>query len=924
MLIVNIMSMNTLRTLIYFAARGARRLGCPAVRRSAMTLLVLLLSAATASAMQIFVRTIADKIITLEVEPTDAIEAVKAKIQERLEVAPESQYLVYAGIALKEGKTLSDYNIPAGSMLYLYNLVTLTDGTGDLTLQHGDVLTGTGGTATHVMVADGAAVTLSDVDITSITLSAYYQWAGISCLGDATIILEGDNNVSGGHCSSAIFVPGRNKLTIRGDGSLIATGQDYAAGIGGSHQNSCGNIFIESGTITATGGDSGAGIGSGSQASCGNITISGGTVTATGGVYAAGIGSGESTVTYSTCGDITILRTVVSVTATKGSGAPHSIGLGDISKCGTVTVGGQPGYISESPYTYTPDGSMTSTVHFDANGGSGEMADLLFTFDGTMHALPTCTFIPPEGKIFAGWNTAADGSGFFYRNGKQFIDIVDGTLYAFWQWPTETVPNGGLQLYDGQTLTGTGNTETHVTIRDGATVMLRGVDITAICQNSSYQWAGITCEGDATIILSGENAVQGGFNSAGIFVPEGKTLTIRGDGSLNATGHLYGAGIGCGKETSCGNIIIEGGTVTATGGSSASGIGSGKEASCGNITIEGGTVTATGGNYGPGIGAGDEGTCGNITFTGGAVTAMGGSSSAAIGCGYGSSSRPASCGDITITDGVTCVIATKTTSSSSVDIIGSSSSSSTCGTITIGNGLNDKTVGMTRYITAPGWKSTASVTLAKEGYGTYYSLFDLVLPAGMKARIVTASADGGELTYRTIADGSTAGNTVPAQTAVMLQTAAAADVQTFDVGLTVPSVDAITQTNLLGGSERQILTTGGGDGAKYYKLTYDQSGENIGWYWGADGGAEFQSAANKAWLALPASASLARSFLILPGFGEATGIADCKSAAHGPGTADPAGRGEHGAWYSTDGRRLPGKPSAKGLYIVNGRKVVIK
>ena len=57
--------MNTVRTLIYFAARGARRLGCAAVRRSAMTLLVLLLSAATASAMQIFVRTIADKIITL-------------------------------------------------------------------------------------------------------------------------------------------------------------------------------------------------------------------------------------------------------------------------------------------------------------------------------------------------------------------------------------------------------------------------------------------------------------------------------------------------------------------------------------------------------------------------------------------------------------------------------------------------------------------------------------------------------------------------------------------------------------------------------------------------------------------------------------------------------------------------------------------
>ena len=55
--------------------------------------------------------------------------------------------------------------------------------------------------------------------------------------------------------------------------------------------------------------------------------------------------------------------------------------------------------------------------------------------------------------------------------------------------------------------------------------------------------------------------------------------------------------------------------------------------------------------------------------------------------------------------------------------------------------------------------------------------------------------------------------------------------------------------------------------------------------------------------------------------GSTTGIADCKSAAHDSGIANSL---EQDAWYSMDGRRLSGKPSAKGVYINNGRKVVIK
>ena len=205
---------------------------------------------------------------------------------------------------------------------YIVDLGTLTE---DYTAYDGDILTGTLGANVKISIASGATVTLRDATING---KGYRDWAGITCLGDATIVIEGENSVMGfAYAYPGIYIPKGKTLTIRGDGSLTASGKNHnsascGAGIGGGYFMECGNIVIEGGTINATGGRQSAGIGGGAFSGCGNITITSG---------------------------------VTSVTATKGDRCPYSIGGGERGWCGTVTIGGkETGPISQSPYTYKP------------------------------------------------------------------------------------------------------------------------------------------------------------------------------------------------------------------------------------------------------------------------------------------------------------------------------------------------------------------------------------------------------------------------------------------------------------------------------------------------------------------------------------------------------------------------------------------
>ncbi len=308
--------------------------------------------------------------------------------------------------------------------------------------------------------------------------------------------------------------------------------------------------------------------------------------------------------------------------------------------------------------------------------------------------------------------TAADGetyklekSGVTFENGKYYEITAKLTNQKTIDLSTLTANK---TVQDGYTLTGTLANKVKISIAAGATVTLDNVTINGY-NSYEYPFAGLTCLGDATIILKEgtTNTVKGFYRFfPGIYIAAGKTLTIEGTGSLNASSNGEGAGIGSGEAAAvknCGNIIINGGNITATGKSSSAGIGSGYGGTCGDITINGGNITANSEYVGAGIGSGgDEGaSCGNITITGGTITAR---CDYDKGAGIGSGVR-GTCGDITISGGNI-----KATASHGGAGIGSGDNGSSCGNITIANTVTrveaKKGLGETNYSIGNGAGST--------------------------------------------------------------------------------------------------------------------------------------------------------------------------------------------------------------------------
>jgi len=194
-----------------------------------------------------------------------------------------------------------------------------------------------------------------------------------------------------------------------------------------------------------------------------------------------------------------------------------------------------------------------------------------------------------------------------------------------------------------------------------------------------------------------------------------------------------------------------------------------------------------------------------------------------------------------------------------------------------------------------------TITTAAAGYATFYdSNSAYALPSELTAQVVTGFANN-KLVYETI------GSTVPKGVAVML-TSTNKRAASYTLNPTSSSA-TYAGTNLLHGNDAATTTAGNG---YHYKLSYGKSGSlqsNVfGWYWGAQNGGSFQIDGHKAWLVLPTSANT-RSFTI---DGESTGI-----------TLVENGGGDEAAYYDLQGRRIS-RPTTKGVYIVNGKKVTIK
>ena len=202
------------------------------------------------------------------------------------------------------------------------------------------------------------------------------------------------------------------------------------------------------------------------------------------------------------------------------------------------------------------------------------------------------------------------------------------------------------------------------------------------------------------------------------------------------------------------------------------------------------------------------------------------------------------------------------------------------------------------------------VAIGGAGYATFYnSLGSYLLPQGLSAMVVSGMSDD-KLVYETIASGSDNG-VIPAGVPVILMSDNKS-AGTYKLQYVYGSYE-YSGSNLLKGSDVDTQTYADGD-CRFYKLAYGPDGTDlkdvIGWYWGAADGGAFSIEAHKAWLALPMSRTKGMAGFSL--LGDTTYVFDVEAP----------GKDHENIVYDMYGRRLSA-PTGSGLYIINGKKVII-
>lgn len=206
------------------------------------------------------------------------------------------------------------------------------------------------------------------------------------------------------------------------------------------------------------------------------------------------------------------------------------------------------------------------------------------------------------------------------------------------------------------------------------------------------------------------------------------------------------------------------------------------------------------------------------------------------------------------------------------------------------------------------YSGVGSFKISEAGYGTYYSSKAYTMPKGVKGYTIT----GNEGTSLVMNEAYAAGDVVPAKTALVVEGAA-----NKYYTLVAKSTELTPANNKLHGSDEAEMTYVDGTNVKYYKLSYNNEGNNLGFYWGSENGAPFTNGAHKAYLALDSETLLSQSrgfSLADLAHGVTTGInTTVKSAT------------QSNFIYDLNGRRINSlNGAAKGVYIMNGQKVLVK
>lgn len=209
------------------------------------------------------------------------------------------------------------------------------------------------------------------------------------------------------------------------------------------------------------------------------------------------------------------------------------------------------------------------------------------------------------------------------------------------------------------------------------------------------------------------------------------------------------------------------------------------------------------------------------------------------------------------------------------------------------------------------YSGVGSFKITEAGYGTYYSSKAYTMPKGVKGYTIT----GNEGTSLVMNEAYAAGDVVPAKTALVVE--GAANKYYTLVAESTELTPANNKLNKLHGSDEAETTYVDGTDVKYYKLSYNNEGNNLGFYWGSENGAAFTNGAHKAYLALNSETLLSQSrgfSLADLAHGVTTGInTTVKSAT------------QSNFIYDLNGRRINSlNGAAKGVYIMNGQKVLVK